>query len=334
MKIETKKQIKKDFGEVFFEVEDILKKKTHIIPTTPKLDLALGGGIPEGSWVIISGKEKSGKSVMCLTLAAKAQKPEYGGKKVYYFDIENRLKKMTLEGVPGLDLSEDKFQIIRSNKDNIITAEKYLEIAESILKMEPNVLVILDSASALCSEKEYNDEISSQGRNSGPKLLATFTRKLAPVVPVNDSIVIIIQHMIANTSGYGSPFLEDGGNKIKYQCDVKIRAKGYSKWSDGKDDKQQIGQVVNWDVVHSALGAPGQSVETYLRFGQGYDDVWELITIAMDLGLIEKAGSWLNLAFLDTPEKIQGQQKVWDRLKANPKEMKLLEAKIKKFYEG
>ena len=54
--------------------------------------------------------------------------------------------------------------------------------------------------------------------------MASFCRKLGNVVPVNRSIVWIIQHLIANTSGYGSPFMEDGGNKIVYQGDVKIRS--------------------------------------------------------------------------------------------------------------
>jgi len=327
--METSKQIKKKYGDVFFDVQDIIKKKTHIIPTTPKLDLALGGGIPEGSWVIISGKEKSGKSVMCLTLAGFAQMPEYGGKKIYYFDVENRIKPMTLAGIPNLDLDPKKIEFIRSKRENIISAENNLNIAEEILKTEPNVVVILDSASALCSEKEYTEDITSSARNPGPKLLSTFTRKLAPVIPVQDSIVIIIQHMIANTSGYGPAFMEDGGNKIKYQCDVKIRAKGYSKW---EEDKKQIGQVVNWDVVYSALSAPGQTVETYLRFGEGYDDVWELMELGVDTGLIEKGGSWFTLLFTGNAEKFQGQKKMRDFLKENPKILNALTAKIKAFY--
>jgi len=45
------------------------------------LDIALGGGIREGSCVVITGDPKTGKTTTALYFAAKAQKL---GKKVYY----------------------------------------------------------------------------------------------------------------------------------------------------------------------------------------------------------------------------------------------------------
>jgi hypothetical protein len=48
-------------------------------------------------------------------------------------------------------------------------------------------------------------------------------RKNAAYISINKITLIIVQHLITNTSGYGAPFLEDGGQKIKYQADVKLR---------------------------------------------------------------------------------------------------------------
>lgn len=326
MEDDKKKKEKKKKVDYFFDVKDILEKDKIIVPVSPKLDIGLNGGVPEGSWVIVSGKAKLGKSTLALTIAKNAQKL---GKKVYYFDIENRIKKTSLEGIEGLDLSEEKFQLIRSKQNNIISAEENLEIAENLLKTEPNLVVIIDSASSLCSAGEYDAEITSQARNPGPKLLSTFTRKLAAVVPVQDSIVIIIQHLIANTSGYGPAMMEDGGNKIQYQCDVKLRGRGFSKWEDGE---KQIGQNITWDVVYSALGSPGATVESYLRYGSGIDEIWESIELGCDLGLIIKGGAWFTLDYLPTADKVQGQKKVWELLKNNPKYYEDLKAKIKSFY--
>lgn len=322
----TTKELKKEFGDVFINAEHIIAKKRTILPVSPKLDIALDGGFPSGCWGIISGVSKAGKSTLALTICAEAQKKENGSRKCYYFDVEHRLEKKNLLGIPGLLLDEDKLCIIASTKDNILTAEKTLTIAEKLLKTESGIVVIIDSSSALCTTKEYDGDIAAEGRNSGPKLLAQFTRKLAQIIPIQDSIVIIIQHLIANTSGYGSPFLEDGGNKIVYQSDIKLRVQSFKKWEIG--DKN-IGQVLNCHVIYSALGQPGAKVESYLRYGSGIDHTWEYIELACDLGLINKTGAWFSLDFLETPEKLQGQQKIWQYLKDNPKSELLLSNLIK-----
>lgn len=324
------KTLEKEFGDVFIDPQFIIDKKRTVFPVSPKLDIALEGGIPSGCWGIISGLSKSGKSTLALNICAKAQKPEYGSRKCYYLDVEHRLEKKNLLGIQGLELDQNKLCIIASTKDNILTAEKALTIAEKILKTESGIVLVIDSSSALCTAKEYDGDIAAEGRNSGPKLLAQFTRKLAQIVPVQDSLVIIIQHMIANTSGYGSPFLEDGGYKIVYQSDFKIRVQSFKRWD--LDDKQ-IGQILNCHIIYSALGQPGAKVENYLRYGDGIDSCWENIELACDLGLINKSGSWFSLDFLDKPEKVQGQQKIWNFLKQNPDKELYLNNLIKESFK-
>lgn len=324
MKLETQKLIKKNFGDVFMSANDVVSKNRVIIPTTPKLDIQLSGGIPTGSWVLVSGKEKSGKSTLALQICANAQMEEFGGRQCYYFDIESRLEKKSLTGVKGLNL--DKMQVIKSTQGNYLYGEKVLNIAEQIVKAEPDCVIVLDSSSVLCSESEFNGEVSANTRNQGPKLLSSFTRKLANVVPVQNTIIIVIQHVIANTSGYGPAEMEDGGRKIQYQADVKIKAKGYKKW---EEDGKQIGQIVNWNIGVSALGPPGGSTEGYLRYGIGMDSVWEIIDLACDFGCINKSGAWYELSFLDEPKKVQGQKNVWNFLTENPDKYKELLSIIK-----
>jgi recombination protein RecA len=325
----NRKQLEKDFGDIFIDPQTIIDKKLDIFSLGPKLDIALSGGLPSGSWGIISGLSGIGKSSAALQICAQAQKEEFGSRKCYYFDVEHRLEKKNLSGIPGLSLDKDKLEVISSTRGNILTAEKVLTVAERLLKDEPGIIIVIDSSSSLCTAKEYDGEISAVGRNEGPKLLAQFTRKLNGVVPVQDSLVIIIQHLIANTSGYGSPWLEDGGNKIVYQSNFKLRGVSFKKWEQGE---KQIGQVNNWHIIKSALGQPNAKVESYLRFGSGIDFVWELIELACDVGLITKGGAWFNLDFLENPEKLQGQQNVWDFLNSNKDKLKLLESKVKEFY--
>lgn len=326
----NRKKLEKDFGDIFIDPQSIIDKKRTIFTLSPKLDIALSGGVPSGCWGILSGLSGAGKSSLALSLCAEAQKTKNGSRKCYYFDVEHRLEKKNLSGIVGLSFNKDKLEIISSTKGNILTAEKVLTIAERLLKDEEGIILVIDSSSSLCTAKEYDGEMSAVGRNEGPKLLAQFTRKLNGVVSVQDSTVIIIQHLIANTSGYGSPWLEDGGKKIEYQADFKIRGVSFSKWENA--EKKQIGQSTNYHIIKSPLGQPGAKIESYIRYGSGIDRVWELIELACDVGLITKGGAWFNLDFLNTPVKLQGQQNVWDYLDSNPIDLKLLEEKVKEFY--
>lgn len=346
----SKMLIKKhDDAKIIYKAKELLDKKRQIIPVSPCLDIGLGGGLLEGTWTIISGPPKCGKTMSALQIASNAQKL---GRYVYYMAVESRIQPRDLEGINGFNI--DMCSIIQSQKGKILTAEDYLNDGMSVIKEHPGCVLIIDSSSALCSTGEFTKDITATGRADGPKLLASFCRQMAPIVQTNDCIVIIIQHLIANTSGYGPAYMEDGGRKILYQFDTKIRCKGVQKWLEG--EKKQIGNILTWEIVGSPLGPPGGSVESYVRFGYGIDSEMELAVVGTDLGLIAKAGAWYTLEFLldDTewlkkntkieveetdeakmPEayrkavKFQGQEKMKNFLVENPAVKEKLFLKIK-----
>jgi len=322
------KDITKDYGEgIFKNANEVAKKTQKVISIGPALDIILGGGVPEGSWVISSGQPKCGKTTTALSFASNWQKL---GRHVYYVDAEARLKKMNLEG-NNLDL--DNFTVIASTKEKILTSEELLDICERILRTEEECLLILDSASAFCAEKEMVGEYKAETRTSGAKLLAQFCRKNGSVVPLRNHVIWIVQHLIANTSGFGAAYREDGGQKIAYQVDVKIRAITHTPWKDGEII---VGQKVNWKCVTSALSIPNQQTESYIRYGMGIDRITELIILGTDIGLIEKGGSWLTCSFMPDYTKetkkdyqFQGNHQLYNHLTENPKWLDELEKQIK-----
>lgn len=255
-----------------------------------------------------------------LDFAATAQKPEYQGdlkepRRVYYLNIEGRLKKRDLEGIPGLDL--DRFDVIGSQQGKILHAEEYLQIAERIINEEPGSILIIDSYSALCTEAEITSDMDKMQRADGAKLLAKFCRKVANVIPVNRNIVIGITHLMGNP-GYGNvEWKEKSGQAIAYQTDVKLRAKMFKAWHSGADGPQ-IGQEVDWTVLCSALGPPGGNIKSFLRYGEGIDKSMELVTLCIDFGIISKGGSWYTLSSLEDKPKFQGTEKLRQFVVDNP----------------
>jgi len=313
-------EIKKTFGDdILLSGNSIKEKKTVIIPVSPALDMALQGGVPEGSFVVLTGQPKCGKTTTSLSIAATAQEEQYRGslpnpRHVYYLNIEGRLKKRDIEGIAGLDL--DRFTLIGSAQGKILHAEEYLQIAEQIINQEAGSVVIIDSYSALCTEAEITSEMNKMQRADGAKLLAKFCRKVANVIPVNKNIVIGITHLMGNPTGYGAEFKEKSGQAIAYQTDIKIRAKKFTPWLLGKEN-HQIGQEVEWQVICSALGPPGATTTSFIRYGQGIDKHMELFNLAVDIGLVQKGGAWYTFTTLDDSPKFQGAEKARDFLVEN-----------------
>jgi RecA/RadA recombinase len=256
-----------------------------------------------------------------LDFCATAQKKEYAhgsfkdGREVYYLNIEGRLKKRDLEGIPGLDL--DRFNIIGSQEGKILHAEEYLQIAERVINEIPGSVVIIDSYSALCTEAEITSDMNKMQRADGAKLLAKFCRKVANVIPVNRNIVIGITHLMGNPGMGHSEWKEKSGQAIAYQTDIKLKANYFSPWTLGTDSPQ-IGQEIHWQVMCSALGAPGGKITSYLRYGHGIDKQMELLNLAVDLGLVSKGGAWYTISSVESKPKFQGLEKTRQYLVENP----------------
>jgi recombination protein RecA len=316
-----KEDVKKNFGsDIIQSATALMDRESVVIPLSPSLDMILSGGVPEGSFVVLTGQPKCGKTTTSLDFAATAQKEMYQGnlkkpRHVYYLNIEGRLKKRDLEGINGLDL--DRFDIIGSQEGKILNAEEYLQIGERIINEEPGCVLIIDSYSALCTEAEITSDMNKMQRADGAKLLAKFCRKVANVIPVNRNIVIGITHLMGNPTGYGAEFKEKSGQAIAYQTDIKLRAKSFKPWTLGADNTQ-IGQEVEWQVVCSALGPPGGVATSYIRYGFGIDKVTEIMMLAIDIGIINKGGAWYSLEIDGETQKFQGTEKLRQFLVDNP----------------
>ena len=308
------KDIVKEYGDVLHDPSSIVDRPLEVLSVGPKLDIALGGGVPEGSLFIMTGPEKVGKTVTALTFCANAQK--HYQRKVYYANIEGRLKKRDLEGIADLSLDSEEMQIIGSTEGNILSAEKYLSIVDNIVHTQPGSLAVVDSFSALSSEAELTGDLSDMQVMSVQKILAKFCRRISNVLPINRVTVIGITHLMANMQrfGRGKTKIEKSGNALKYQVDVKLHATHSVPLMQGD---AQIGQTIHWQIATSAIGPPGQKVESHIRYGRGIWKEMEVADLLIDFGLVAKAGAWLKLP---NGEKVQGKANFAQYLEDNPKE--------------
>ena len=142
--------------------------------------------------------------------------------------------------------------------------------------------------------------------------------------------------------------MPDCGRKIQYQADTRMEVKSISPWVQSD---RQVGQAVNWKVVCSSMGSPGTECQSWIKYGHGIYKIQELVMLALDIGLIAKAGAWLTCEFMlpykdavkkikpevDTDDvdavlkavKFQGQEKLYNFLFTNEEVVDILEKEIK-----
>lgn len=340
------KEIEKSLGKgVFVSGDEIMERPKMLIPVSPAIDQITGGGIPEGSWVILSGVQKGGKTSLALHFAKRCQQPEYGSRNIYFLNVEGRLKKRDITGINGLDPS--RLRIIESTEEKILTAEDYLQTASNILYNDKGCVLIIDSVSQLCEQRVQTGGVGTQTRGAGGILVSQFTSQMGPVVNVKNSIVICILQKRNNTSGYGPASTEKGGWAIQYQVDVKLTIEGTPTPLAYTEKGDPYGQLVTWKCMSTGVNfPPGRKCESYVRYGEGIDEATELIIDAKDTGLITAGGAWLTFEFLKNHKeevgfeewnednlikmgyKVNGVEKARTALKANPLWMKLLQQDI------
>ena len=290
----------------------------------------MNGGLLEGSWTIISGDPKTGKSTTCLQVCKNAQDE---GRPVIYIDGESRLKAYNLVGTQGLDL--EKIQIVHSPEDGeALSAEDFLDIAESLLKRPENAgaVCVIDSCSSLVPRSELEESSSATIRASLPKLLSHWIKKNAQTIVKNKIILLIITHYITNTSGYGKIKIPDCGGQVQYAADTRLDIAKIEPW---EENGKKIGQLVHWKISCSAMGASGTECISYIKFNKGIDKEKEVIELAESFGIIEKAGSWYSIPLLSTLEefkespKFQGQSKVYEFLVERKDIFELIKKQVK-----
>ena len=329
------KKLVKNIGKCIVSGREVYEEKKNLktLKISPALDFALNGGVQEGSWVTVTGLPKTGKTSSMLQLAANAQKE---GRKVIYLDAEGRLKGHNLDGINGLDL--DSMKIVRSPDDKILSAEEFLSILENLIQQKEyeEAIVIVDSMSSLIPSRDLGTMVDGERRPGLPKILSDFTKRMGQVIPKTKTIIILIGHLIANTSGWGKKNVADGGIKVQYQADTMITVKKSEPWMI---DGQKVGQIILWDIGTSSLGASGTQATSYFRYGKGLDGVQEIIELADSFDVVEKAGAWYSLPFMSKYDKeyeekkykFQGVNNLYDFLENNVDAMKNLETELQEY---
>jgi recombination protein RecA len=309
-------KIDKDFGKgSVMMMNEKTNMEIEVISTgSIGLDVALGiGGLPRGRVVEIYGPESSGKTTLAIHVIAEAQKK---GGMCAFIDAEH-----AFDSVYAKKLGVDIDNLLISQPDY---GEQALEIADRLILSGALDVVVIDSVAALVPKSELEGEMGDSKMGLQARLMSQALRKLTATIHKTNSCCIFINQLREKIGVmFGNPETTTGGNALKFYASVRLDIRRMTQIKDGDE---AIGNHVKVKVVKNKVAPPFRQTEFDIIYGEGISKVGEIIDMGVELGIVQKSGSWFSY---NSDKLGQGRDAVKQLMVDNPEMANEIETKIR-----
>lgn len=345
-------------------VQGLERESLPRIPfSAPSMNYQTYGGLPRKRVVEFFGPESSGKTTSALDIVKNSQivfeqewqeKTERLNKKlqeaqekkasktaikeiqmqldalveplkIVYLDLENTLDTEWAKKI-GVDV--DNIWIVRPEMNS---AEEILQYVLDIFETGEVGLVVLDSLPYMVSQNLIDEELTKKAYAGISAPLTEFSRKVTPLLTKHNAIFLGINQIREDMNSQYNAYSTPGGKMWKHACAVRLKfRKGDYLDENGasltRAARNPAGNVVESFVEKTKAFKPDRKLVQYtLSYHEGIQIESDLVDVAVEFGVIQKAGAWFSVVDLETgelladendePLKFQGKANLVRRLK-------------------
>ena len=173
--------------------------------------------------------------------------------------------------------------------------------------------MVVDSVAALVPKAELEGEMGDAHMGLQARLMSQALRKLTAIVARSKTCFIFI-NQIREKIGFflGNPETTTGGRALKFYASLRVDVRRMTAIKDGE---QVIGNRVKVKIVKNKMAPPFRDCEFDIIYGEGISREGDLVDTGVNIGLIEKSGTWYSYK----GERVgQGRDNVKKLLKEKP----------------
>ena len=314
-KDESKKSSKRDFINKILKADAVKKSKfeifadstltqiTSYIPSgSYSLNRLISGsyfkGFPHGRITGLGGKKGVGKSYICGNAIREAQKLDY---LCVVFESESSLDRNFLLRL-GVNIDELIFKSVTTINE---WKSSVINMLETIHAADPDqkVLIILDSAGNLATEKEMEDARENNpamDRGLRSKQFKMASRVLTNAVAYNNAAMILTNHIYEKQAQNPNVPPEEvfgGGEGLQYVCSTIIMLRKLIKKEEkknvatGLNEKVPSTFIIKANTIKNRLVPEGSKAEILVSFKNGLHKWFGLLEDALTHGYMVKDGT-------------------------------------------
>lgn len=303
----------KELKKLISEINDTNNTKHKVISTGIKsLDFILGGGLELGSKVQFVAESSTGKTTLSLQICKNFCKKDLN---VLYVDTENSVTEELLKATEC-----DEFINNESNTNGelvLLKESDFNSVSDKLdkcIKSKYFQLVIIDSLASMVSNcyTDIDDNVKSLTNNNTnfeSRPINLFINKYSNLAnKYNFAIIYVNQYRNKVDPKNGTILKEFGAKVVRYNSDIIIKIKKVTKGELWQDENEIFSDDVKANagvpLTHAKLSftldksnkmLSGTSIDTFIRFGYGIDDLLDDLINKIRCNEINKEGKYYSL---------------------------------------
>lgn len=248
---------------------------------------SIWGGLASNKVTALAGEPSTGKTFFALSIAKDFLDRNKDGF-VFYFETESAISKEMLVS-RGIDTKRLAIVPVATVQEFRTQAVKILD-TYSASEEQPPMFFVLDSLGGLSTDKEITDiEAGKDTRDmTRAQLIRGAFRVLTLKLGKANVALLVTNHVYEVVGSYVPTKKMGGGSGLDYAASTVVFL---SKSKNRDKDKKVTGAIVTAAIKKGRLTVEETKVETLLDFEKGLDRYYGLLDLALDFGIVKKAGN-------------------------------------------